>query len=78
MTTNQNINAVAGSTSKVKTIGGIDTTQRGARVEESELLLHSTREEEIRNRAYEIYLQRGPESGDEAQDWFQAERELTK
>ena len=78
MTTNQNINAVAGSTSKAKTIGGTDTTQPGARVEESELLRQSTREQEIRNRAYEIYLQRGEESGDDAQDWFQAERELTK
>ena len=78
MTTNQNINAVAGSTSKAKTIGGSETTQPGAGVEESELLLKSTREPEIRNRAYEIYLQRGAESGDDAQDWFQAERELTK
>jgi hypothetical protein len=78
MTTNQNINAVAGSTSIAKTISGSDTTQPGAGVEESDLLLQSTREQEIRNRAYEIYLQRGAESGDDAQDWFQAERELTK
>jgi hypothetical protein len=39
MTTNQNTNAVAGSTSKAKTIGGTDTTQPGAGVEEAELLL---------------------------------------
>ena len=78
MTTNQNINAVAGSTSIAKTIGGSDTTQPGAGVEDCELLLQSTREQEIRNRAYEIYLQRGAESGDDAQDWFQAERELIK
>jgi hypothetical protein len=78
MTTNQNINAVAGSTSKAKTIGGTETTQPKVGVEESELLLQSTREQEIRNRAYEIYLERGAESGDDAQDWFQAERELTK
>ena len=78
MTTNQNINAVAGSTSIAKTIGGSDTTQPGAGVEESDLLPESTREQEIRKRAYEIYLQRGAESGDDAQDWFQAERELTK
>jgi hypothetical protein len=78
MTTNQDINAVAGSTSIAKTIGGSDTTQPGAGVKESDLLLQSTREQEIRNRAYEIYLQRGAESGDDAQDWFQAERELTK
>ena len=78
MTTNQNINAVAGSTSIAKTIGGRDTTQPGVGVEEPDLLLQSTREQEIRNRAYEIYLQRGADSGDDAQDWFQAERELTK
>jgi hypothetical protein len=39
MTTNQNTNAVAGSTSKAKTIGGTDTAQPGAGVEEAELLL---------------------------------------
>jgi hypothetical protein len=78
MTTNQNTNTVAGSTSKAKTIGGTDTVQPEAQVEEAELLWRPTREQEIRNRAYEIYLQRGAESGDEAQDWFQAERELTE
>jgi len=34
MTTNQNINAVAGSISKAKTIGGTETTQPKAEVEE--------------------------------------------
>ena len=38
---------------------------------------HSTREQEIRNRAYEIYLQRGGLPGYELEDWPQAERELT-
>ena len=64
--------------SKAKTIGSTDSTQRGTAVEERARLLHSTGEQEIRDRAYEIYLQRGAESGDDAQDWFQAERELTK
>ncbi len=32
--------------------------------------------EEISRRAYEIYLARGGEQGREAEDWFQAEREL--
>lgn len=76
MTTNQNINIVARSTSKAKTIRGTDTTQPEAGVEEGELSLQSTREQEISNRAYEIYLRRGGDPGDEAQDWFQAEREL--
>ena len=32
--------------------------------------------EQIRQRAYEIYLSRGDQPGDEFQDWLQAEREL--
>ena len=50
--------------SKAKTSGGSDPTK-------------STHEQEIRNRAYEIYLQRGAESGYEVEDWLQAEREVT-
>jgi hypothetical protein len=34
------------------------------------------REEEIRRRAYELYLGRGEQPGSELDDWFQAEREL--
>ena len=78
MITNHNASAVADSTSEAMTIGGTDTTQPEAVVEEAELLLPSTREQEIRIRAYEIYLQRGLEFGDETQDWLQAERELAK
>jgi hypothetical protein len=52
-------------------------TQPGTAVEERERLLQSTREQEIRNRAYEIYLQRGAQPGYEVEDWLQAERELT-
>ena len=33
-------------------------------------------DEEIRLRAYEIYLERGETPGLELDDWFQAEREL--
>ena len=32
--------------------------------------------EEIRGRAYEIYLDRGGQPGGEMDDWLQAEREL--
>jgi hypothetical protein len=63
--------------SKAKTIGSTDSTQPGTAVKESEPLLHSTGEQEIRNRAYEIYLQRGAQPGYELEDWLQAERELT-
>ena len=34
------------------------------------------REAKIRSRAYDLYLQRGQESGSELEDWLQAEREL--
>jgi hypothetical protein len=33
-------------------------------------------EEEIRRRAYELYQQREPGLGNEAEDWFNAEREV--
>jgi len=35
-------------------------------------------EEEIRRRAYEIYLERGDLPGDEIDEWLRAERELQK
>jgi hypothetical protein len=34
--------------------------------------------EEIRRRAYEIYLERNADAGDELDDWLRAERELQK
>jgi hypothetical protein len=33
-------------------------------------------ENDLRLRAFEIYLKRGPNPGDEIGDWLQAEREL--
>ena len=36
------------------------------------------RDEEIRRRAYEIYLERGEQTGHELDDWLQAERELAR
>jgi Protein of unknown function (DUF2934) len=62
--------------SKAKTIGSTEPQAETA-VEEREGLLDSTREQEIRARAYEIYLQRGEQPGDEVEDWLQAERELS-
>ena len=61
--------------SKAKTIGVTEPRAETA-IEEGEALLDSTREQEIRDRAYEIYLQRGAQPGYELEDWFQAEREL--
>ena len=58
-------------------IGSTDPTQPESAVEEREASSHSTREQEIRFRAYEIYLQRGEQPGSELENWLQAERELT-
>jgi hypothetical protein len=41
-----------------KTSGSIDSGQLAADIEKQDRLLHSTREPEIRLRAYEIYLAR--------------------
>jgi hypothetical protein len=37
---------------------------------------NSAREDEIRRRAYEIYLERGEQPGRDLDDWLQAESEL--
>jgi hypothetical protein len=63
--------------SKAVIIGSTDPTEPVMTVEEREGLPPSSREQQIRNRAYEIYLQRGGQSGYELEDWLQAERELT-
>jgi hypothetical protein len=63
--------------SKAAMIGITDPTEPVTTAEEREGLLHTSRGQEIRNRAYEIYLQRGEQSGYELEDWLQAERELT-
>ena len=39
---------------------------------------HAPSHEEIRRRAYEIYLERGGLPGNELDDWHRAERELQK
>jgi hypothetical protein len=64
--------------SKAEMISSTEATQQETAVEEREVLPSSPLEEEIRNRAYEIYLQRGRQPGYELEDWLQAERELRK
>jgi hypothetical protein len=49
-----------------QTIGGRNVVSRD----------RADREEEIRLRAYQIYLQRGGQDGSELQDWLQAEAEV--
>jgi hypothetical protein len=39
---------------------------------------NGARDENIRRRAYEIYLERAEQSGRELDDWLQAERELER
>jgi hypothetical protein len=39
---------------------------------------NSARTEEIRRRAYEIYLERGKQSGHDVDDWLEAEQELER
>jgi hypothetical protein len=39
---------------------------------------NSSRDEKIRRRAYEIYLERGDQPGTELDDWLQAEHELER
>ena len=62
--------------SKAIAIGRTQPKQLDTAVEQTERALASSHEEEIRNRAYDIYLQRGAQPGYELEDWLQAEREL--
>ena len=43
---------------------------------EERSVVNPAREEEIKRRAYEIYLERGEEPGRDLEDWLQAEGEL--
>jgi len=45
--------------------------------ETGKLKQSTTLENDVRNRAYEIYLNRGPNHAGEVADWLQAEQELT-
>jgi hypothetical protein len=45
---------------------------------EDALANHALSHEEIRRRAYEIYLERDGHAGDALDDWLRAERELQK
>jgi hypothetical protein len=63
--------------SKATTISSTEPTQPEAAVERREELPRSTRDQDTRNRAYGIYLQRGGQPGYELEDWLQAERELS-
>ena len=63
--------------SKRKTSGNTESKQPSTDVGKGErAAVNSAREQEIRRRAYEIYLERGEQPGHDLDDWLQAEREL--
>ena len=65
--------------SKPKASGSTEAKQPSTAVgEEERSVVNSAREQEIKRRAYEIYLERGEEPGRDLEDWLQAERELTR
>ena len=53
------------------------TTTQAADTGEA-LVANAAHDEDIRLRAYEIYLERGEQPGRELDDWLQAERELER
>ena len=55
-----------------------NNSREGSEAVEQDRSLDLIREENIRRRAYEIYLERGGEPGHDLEDWLQAERELTE
>ena len=52
------------------------TAARPKREVDSAIVASPSLEEKVRIRAYELYLQRGSNSGSPEQDWFQAIREV--
>jgi DUF2934 family protein len=63
--------------SKAKMRHSTEPRHSGAQVEHRDRLPQAASEQEIRLRAYEIFLERGAQPGHELEDWLQAERELT-
>jgi hypothetical protein len=65
--------------SKNKSNGNLELRTTSVQGQADETSARSTpSDEEIRRRAYEIYLERGGLPGDETDDWLRAERELQK
>jgi hypothetical protein len=63
--------------SKPMAAGSVEAKQPSLEVgREERSVVNSRREQEVRRRAYEIYLERGEEPGRDLEDWLQAEREL--
>jgi hypothetical protein len=78
-----NSNPVTGKEMKMpsKSKGNIATAANASPIQAETAeasVRNAASEDEIRLRAYEIYLQRGAEPGREVDDWLQAERELER
>jgi cytoskeletal protein RodZ len=65
--------------SKLKSNSGVAPQATSTQPETGEVSVgNSARTEEIRRRAYEIYLERGKQSGRDVDDWLQAEQEFER
>ena len=65
--------------SKPKGNGSTEADATSTQAETGEISVgNSARDEEIRCRAYEIYLERGEQPGRDLDDWLQAERDLER
>lgn len=65
--------------SKPKRIGSAETQATFTQADTGVVSVgNAARDEEIKLRAYEIYLERGEQSGRELDDWLQAEREFER
>ena len=62
---------------KAKISHATDPTRPSGEAQQQDPLPQAASEQEIRRRAYEIYLERGAQPGHELEDWLQAETELT-
>jgi Protein of unknown function (DUF2934) len=61
--------------SKAKHADGSKAVKQETETQEQDLSA-STRENKIRRRAYELYVERGGELGRDIEDWLRAESEL--
>lgn len=61
---------------KPKRNGSTELQATSTQAETGVSVKDSAHDEEIRPRAYEIYLERGQQPGRELDDWLQAQREL--
>jgi hypothetical protein len=61
---------------RTKKATSVQQTVTPVTLEASKNVASASVEEEIRRRAYELYLQRGGTSGNESDDWLVAEREV--